>query len=311
MQAVPSPYSQATKAAQPLTPMQSLRAGGIAGGAPAQSVPGRVPQPAIKPPTANAGMGPQPQMGMPQPPNPMQAMRSTRPAGPIPFGNDALRPLDQPRQPMPQQQQPMMQQQGTMQGGMPQQSQMQPQQGWNGRPAPNYGHQPIVQQGGPFTVRQPPGTMAPMPQPTTQGQVQPQQAQPMQQQYPGQPTIQTGPVYSQEQQDQLINQAIGQNAQQMGGANMAVIDRLTGGGFNAAGSPKAMALQNQNMAARMQADNAARTGIPLQIAQANSRHLLDSQMAAEDQYSNRQNEMLTGRGQSMGFLNNLFGSLLT
>jgi len=153
-----------------------------------------------------------------------------------------------------------------------------------------------------------------VPQPTPQPQQQSQGGGPMQQMmpqgFPGQPGINTGPVYSQQQQEQLINQAIGQNSMAQGGQNMAVIDKLTGGGFAGGGSPKAQAMMNQNAVGRMQADNAARTGIPLQLAQINAQHQLAAQNAAENQYANRQGERLTGQGQQLGFLNGLMGSLL-
>lgn len=136
----------------------------------------------------------------------------------------------------------------------------------------------------------------------------PQQFQP--QAPAGQPMINAGPVYNAEQQSQLINQAIGQNAMQQGTANQQAINHLNAGGFAGAGSPKAMALQNQNAAARMMADTNARTSIPLQLADKNAQHLLDAQRAQEQQYANRQNERLTGQGQQFGFMGNLLNSLL-
>lgn len=139
----------------------------------------------------------------------------------------------------------------------------------------------------------------------------PQQFQPNTGQAPqGQPMINAGPVYNQEQQQQLINQAIGQNAMQQGTANQQAINHLNAGGFAGAGSPKAMALQNQNAAARMMADTQARTSIPLQIADKNAQHMLEAQRAQEQQYANRQNERLTGQGQQFGFMSNLMNSLL-
>ena len=129
--------------------------------------------------------------------------------------------------------------------------------------------------------------------------------------YGGQPTIGAGPVYNQQQQDQLINQAVGQNGMQAATNSQAMMGNLGAAGFAGAGSPKGMALENQIRAAQMGADNAARTGIPLQLAEVNAKHQLAGQQAQENQYSNRQNERLTGQGQQLGFMQGLMGSLLT
>jgi hypothetical protein len=156
----------------------------------------------------------------------------------------------------------------------------------------------------------PPDMPTQKPSPAPQAQQSQPQAQPMMN-YGGQPTIDAGPVYSQQQQDQLINQAVGQNGMQAATNRQSMMSSLGAAGFAGGGSPKAMALENQIRAAQMGADNAARTGIPLQLAETNAKHLLASQQAQENQYSNRQNERLTGQGQQLGFMQGLMGSLLT
>ena len=286
---------------------------------------GAPPAPAIRPPTVNAAMGPQPQMpqvnapsgawggraptAVPNPPMPRppaQAGNSfvapgqhTLPSGqvfnassgPVGSSDSYQKPMGQPmQQPAPagaMQPQAQMRQQPIAAAGSMNPYSMNPMQQLQQQQAAN-----------PRLLQQP------------QSQ---QMAQPMQQgqQYPGQPTISTGGVYTQEQQDQLINQALGSNAMQAGTQGQQVNNQLSGAGFSAGGSPKSMALLNQIQAARMGADNQARTGIPLQLAQMNAQQNLASQRAAEEQYGNRQNERLTGQGQNLGFLSNLFGSLLT
>lgn len=282
---IPAPGTKLPPGAQPLTQRQSMMASGpVAGGV-------------VRPP------------GMPQQPQRQQTPSGTMVPGGI--GNSAINRMNTgaPVQAPPP--------------GVPNYPAPKPPQVNAGMgPQPQVGQQPMTNspQGVPPFQRaiQLPnggwGVDRGAPQPPPQQRVQSGGGQPQQmmpQGFPGQPNINTGPVYTQQQQDQLINQAIGRNAMAEGGQNMAVIDRLTGGGFAAGGSPRAMAMQNQNAVGRMQADNAARTGIPLQLAQVNAQHQLAAQQAAENQYANRMGERLTGQGQQLNFLNGLFGSLLT
>lgn len=309
---------------------------------------------------ANAGMGPQPQMGVPQPPpvavngGAFNGMNIDAPmggafAGPRPItSNGQTRTPTMPGGTPPQQGGSYPMQGRTPQaGGMPPaatqtppwatQQRMQQQAGLGSQPmgqqiqgavqqmrqAPQ--QQPMRQQTQYGTANNGPrpdaNTMMPRPmnipmdvpmQPQARPQAvaspqQPMAAQPMY----GQPTIDAGPVYSQQQQDQLINQAVGQNGMQAATNRQSMMNSLGAAGFAGGGSPKAMALENQIRAAQMGADNAARTGIPLQLAETNAKHLLASQQAQENQYSNRQNERLTGQGQQLGFMQGLMGSLLT
>ena len=324
---------------------------------------GTVPRPALKPPMANAGMGPQPQMGVPQPPpvavngGAFNGMNIDAPmggafAGPRPItSNGQTRTPTMPGAPggVPPQQDGSypMQARTPQAGGVPAATQTPP---WATQQRmaqqAGLGTQPMGQQiaGAAQQMRQQPqqqpmrqqtqyGSANPTPRPdanTTmarqmyiphdvpaqkpspapQAQQSQPQAQPMMN-YGGQPTISAGPVYNQQQQDQLINQAVGQNGMQAATNRQSMMSGLGGAGFAGAGSPKAMALENQIRAAQMGADNAARTGIPLQLAETNAKHLLASQQAQENQYSNRQNERLTGQGQQLGFMQGLMGSLLT
>lgn len=303
--------------------------------------------PTLKPPQANAGMGPQPQLGKPMgfvaPGQPItNANGVTRMAGAVPAGAKAFGAPSAQALPNGPVQSLQGNTNGQLPGGIaPPNPEMNRFQTSGGIAPPNPGMPPLqIQQhqqqsksplpGQPMGYGQPqagglpptlntrimgangqmPNIGAPAPRPVQNTQVAPPpQAQPMG--FPGQPTISTGPVYSQQQQDQLINQAIGQNAMQADTQARNVMNRVGASGFAAGGSPAAQAMQNQTRVAQMQADNAARTGIPLQLAQTNAQHLLNSQQAAEGQYSNRMNERLTGQGQQLGFLSNLMGSLLT
>lgn len=316
---------------------------------PAVSFPpmGQAPRPALKPPQANAGMGPQPQMGQ-QPPfvartpgwnpngsnaggapampgaapkmpsTPMQRtpnpMLMNGPAQGAPAATQtpsfaSQQEIERARQRQQQSQQPMVQQIQNAAQGMRGQQPQQPMRQQTQYGTANNGPRPDANTTMPRPMNIP--MDVPM-QPQTRPQAvaspqQPMAAQPMY----GQPTIDAGPVYSQQQQDQLINQAVGQNGMQAATNRQSMMSGLGAAGFAGGGSPKAMALENQIRAAQMGADNAARTGIPLQLAETNAKHLLASQQAQEDQYSNRQNERLTGQGQQLGFMQGLMGSLLT
>ncbi len=189
--------------------------------------------------------------------------------------------------------------------------------------------QPNMPQAGPqaggagLSVQTGPGQFQPFGQPNAKGVIQsPPQAQStpgVGQQVSGtgflspfgpQPTINATSVYTPQQQQQLVNQAVNQNARTAAGANQQAAMNFGGAGFAAAGSPAMAAIQNQNAAQQMMANTQAMTNIPLQTGAANAQQLLAGQNAQQNQYNQGIQNWLGNQGQQLGFLGGLMGSIL-
>lgn len=109
------------------------------------------------------------------------------------------------------------------------------------------------------------------------------------------------PVYSDQQQQQLINSGVAQNNQHLASSLQDLRGSLAGKGFSA-NSPLWQALMSQRQAANAASNADVRRQIPLEIAQANASHQLNSRLAAEEIRSRRWNDQ-------MGLLTSLLGVL--
>ena len=123
-----------------------------------------------------------------------------------------------------------------------------------------------------------------------------------------QPTVNAGPIYTPQQTQQQVNQAVGGND-----ARYAGLVRQLQSRFGAAGvSPNSAAMQSliATLGARNSADNAdIRTSLPFETASGNAAHLLNSQIAQENQFSNRRQEQLGSQRNAIAMLSSILGVL--
>jgi hypothetical protein len=122
----------------------------------------------------------------------------------------------------------------------------------------------------------------------------------------GQPYISDAPVYSPQQIQQQVNQAVAANDQRMAGDLQGMSESFAGRGLGA-DSPLMAALASQRQAANLGANTAARTTLPLEAAKANAAQVLQAQMARETQFGRRQNEDLARQQNTLGLLSQILG----
>lgn len=122
------------------------------------------------------------------------------------------------------------------------------------------------------------------------------------------PNIKVGGVWNPQQIAQQVNATRAQNDQAMQSHMATNAQNLSGRGFGS-NSPLLQALQGQaygqNLATNTQAEQTLRT----QAAQQNAEHLLNTQTARANEYAQRQQERLTGRGQTLNTYSALLNAL--
>lgn len=107
------------------------------------------------------------------------------------------------------------------------------------------------------------------------------------------------PVYNQQQQQQLINSGVASNQQQLETNLQGLRGSLAGKGFSAS-SPLWEALMSGQQAATAASNADVRRQVPLEIAQGNATHRLNTALGAEEIRSRRFNDQT-------GFLTQLLG----
>jgi hypothetical protein len=101
----------------------------------------------------------------------------------------------------------------------------------------------------------------------------------------GQSPITQGPVWTDQQIDQQVNQSKSNNQQTAATQNQQITSRAAGQGF-ATRSPLVAALQGQTNASLMANNAKSEQDIRWNSAEGNARHTLDTQKAAEEQWAN-------------------------
>lgn len=96
--------------------------------------------------------------------------------------------------------------------------------------------------------------------------------------------ISQGSIWSDQQIDQQVNQSKSNNQQMAATQNQQISNRAAGQGF-ASKSPLVAALQGQTNAATMANNAKSEQDIRWNAAEGNSRHLLDTQKAAQQQWA--------------------------
>ncbi|MBA4019208.1 MAG: hypothetical protein C0483_18740 [Pirellula sp.] len=123
-----------------------------------------------------------------------------------------------------------------------------------------------------------------------------------------QPTINAGPIYTPQQTQQQVNQAVGGNDSRFAGLMRSLQSRFGASGF----SPNSAAFQA--LAAQLGVQNTAanadvRTSLPFDVASGNATQLLNSQVARENQFANRQQEQLGSQRNAIAMLSSILGIL--
>lgn len=121
-----------------------------------------------------------------------------------------------------------------------------------------------------------------------------------------QPTINAGPIYTPQQTQQQVNKAVGGNDSRFAGLMRSLQSRFGSSGF----SPNSAAFQAlvAQLGVQNSAANAdARTSLPFDVATGNASHLLDSQVAQENQFANRQQEQLGSQRNAIAMLSSILG----
>lgn len=122
------------------------------------------------------------------------------------------------------------------------------------------------------------------------------------------PRISGGPVFGQQMQQDQVNNLRAQGAQETAGGVQSMQNRLAGSGFGAR-SPLAAALESQmGMANQANVANQVRD-YRQNAAQTNAQHTLGAQQAQESQYSNRMQEDIARRRNTIGYQQGLLGML--
>lgn len=98
-----------------------------------------------------------------------------------------------------------------------------------------------------------------------------------------------GDVYNPQQQQQLINSGVALNNQQLASSLQEMRGGLAGKGFSA-NSPLWQALMSGRQAATAASNSDVRRQVPLEIAQGNATHRLNSALGAEEIRSRRFND---------------------
>jgi len=121
-----------------------------------------------------------------------------------------------------------------------------------------------------------------------------------------QPTINAGQIYTPQQIQQAVNRGVAGNDSRFAG-----LLRTLAGRFGAAGmSPDSglLAALTANAGAQNIAQNAnVRTQVPFDMATGNASHLLNSQVAQEGQFANRQQETLAAQRNAVAMLSAALG----
>lgn len=121
-----------------------------------------------------------------------------------------------------------------------------------------------------------------------------------------QPAINAGPIYTPQQIQQQVNRGVAGNDAQFAGLLRSLAGRFGGAGFSQ-NSPLLAALMQQAGAQNIAANTNVRTQLPFDIASGNASHLLQSQAAAENQFSNRQQEQLAAQRNAVAMLSSVLG----
>ena len=121
-----------------------------------------------------------------------------------------------------------------------------------------------------------------------------------------QPMINTGPIYTPQQTQQQVNRGVAANDSQFAGLLRMLAGRFGGAGFSQ-NSPLLASLMSQAGAQNIAANTNVRTQLPFDIASGNASHLLQSQAAAENQFSNRQQEQLAAQRNAVAMLSSVLG----
>lgn len=121
-----------------------------------------------------------------------------------------------------------------------------------------------------------------------------------------QPMINTGPIYTPQQTQQQVNRGVASNDSQFAGLLRMLANRFGSAGFSP-NSPLFSALASQAGAQNIAANTNVRTQLPFDIASGNASHLLQSQSAAENQFSNRQQEQLAAQRNAVAMLSSVLG----
>lgn len=121
-----------------------------------------------------------------------------------------------------------------------------------------------------------------------------------------QPTINAGPIYTPQQMQQAINAGVAGNDSRYAGLVRSLASRFGSAGF--APSSSALAALTAQLGARNAADNATvRREVPFGMASGNASQLLGSQVAQENQFSNRQQEQLSAKRNAISMLASVLG----
>lgn len=121
-----------------------------------------------------------------------------------------------------------------------------------------------------------------------------------------QPMINAGPIYTPQQTQQQVNRGVAANDSQFAGLLRMLAGRFGGAGFSQ-NSPLLASLMSQAGAQNIAANTNVRTQLPFDIASGNASHLLQSQSAAENQFSNRQQEQLAAQRNAVAMLSSVLG----
>jgi hypothetical protein len=121
-----------------------------------------------------------------------------------------------------------------------------------------------------------------------------------------QPTINAGPIYTPQQTAQQVNSQVARNDARFAGLLRSLQGRFGAAGVSP-GSPAYAAL-----AASLGAQNAAsnadvETSLPFDVAGNNASHLLNSQVAQENQFSNRRQEQIASQRNAIAMLSSILG----